>query len=985
MSNLKNIFSFFKSNENGDDQNAQTYLNNPEELNEQNEKDEKDKSSIESIQKDISNLQKLFRTIQNDEESEKGKKNKRKKNVSENISLHEHKLVSNENTDSTDNEINEIGNMDIENVNTIFNINNKSQNDTNKIILELKNALNINEKPNAVKIINGISQDEINVLDNWYILNKIKIIPCLFEDKPLNSGLLNTLYSIDPSFKNKKIKIIRYLKYTKKVYEQLLKKCSEINKEERKEFCENTILNIIKNDIQNLKDKNFMKQVILLINKEKNYINLKFYFQFLLNSSIDFYDLFIELNGIESIKIILQNLAKKNIIKKYIPLIIQIFNLLKKLNMTLHLLKTTLIGIPINLIAKNKKDIRNNLNYVTDNPQVQNIAQEIVNNWRIIRDETIKEIKKETNQSLKKIQDKDIHEITNESDLKQGLNNCTITHSLQYDNEINSDKKKINNSKNKNNTHNEGKNIMLEIIDTLNEEYEKKKKRHLEYKKAKIEGKIKKFSALNNNNDNNKNKYLLNDIINIQKDVQLQQAIKQKDKHINNLYSVRSKFDTNKNVMNNYDYMNNNVKNHNSIDFQNEKNINNSNITMDINQYNLNKNREHYSDNRSYSNKYNTFKNENFKNDNFKNNQIVNQTHYNYSSKSGMNNNSNYLKQKKVFSNSSHKYDEYNETKMYERDYMSNKNYNERYNKFQNKRKNKQYYDNYPNKFSNNIIELNKENEPHINNIPFSSNPNGISNYTNPSSIDRNTVFNDIPIINKHNDEIKNINNLFYNNNKEELQNSLNTIFKCYTEFEKIKENHQSVISSIYYPSNLYDDADISKTDIIIKFNYNKLNKVSIYLKYNNILDTSIHNDSNIINNNFNPFSIPELFPPSNLNMLKLPFIPIISNFTKTQNISSNIFPNNNQIIQSSISENYNRNPIQPLLPNKIYNTLDEFINIFDDNIKQILLKNIDLANLLMSKPDVVNKMLKGPQYINEALCSLEEELKSWGKPNIIS
>ncbi|CXH16317.1 hypothetical protein PBK173_000518700, partial [Plasmodium berghei] len=242
---------------------------------------------------------------------------------------------------------------------------------------------------------------------------------------------------------------------------------------------------------------------------------------------------------------------------------------------------------------------------------------------------------------------------------------------------------------------------------TLNEEYEKKKKRHLEYKKAKIEGKIKKFSALNNNNDNNKNKYLLNDIINIQKDVQLQQAIKQKDKHINNLYSVRSKFDTNKNVMNNYDYMNNNVKNHNSIDFQNEKNINNSNITMDINQYNLNKNREHYSDNRSYSNKYNTFKNENFKNDNFKNenfkndnfknNQIVNQTHYNYSSKSGMNNNSNYLKQKKVFSNSSHKYDEYNETKMYERDYMSNKNYNERYNKFQNKRKNKQYYDNYPN------------------------------------------------------------------------------------------------------------------------------------------------------------------------------------------------------------------------------------------------------------------------------------------------
>ncbi|EAA15557.1 hypothetical protein [Plasmodium yoelii yoelii] len=884
--------------------------------------------------------------MQNDGKSEKKKKNKIKKNknkMQENASENagedtdeDTDKETDEETDETVDEINEIGNVDIENVNTIFNINNKSQNDTNKIILELKNALNITEKPNAVKIINGISQDEINVLDNWYILNKIKIIPCLFEDIPLNLGLLNSLYAIDPSFKNKKIKIIRYLKYTKKVYEQLLKKCSEINKEERKEFCKNIILKIIKNDIQNLKDKIFMKQIILLINKEKNYINLKYYFQFLLDSSIDFYDLFIELNGIESIKNILQNLAKKNIIKKYIPLIIQIFNLLKKINMTLYILKTTLIGIPINLIAKNKQDVRNNLNYVTDNPQIQNIAQEIVDKWRSIRDDTIK-----------KLQDKNNNETINENNLKQTFNNSLTTDSTQYndnndknndnndnnnDNNNNSSDKKINNLKNKTNTPNEGKNIMLEIIDTLNQEYEKKKKRHIEYKKAKIEGKIKKYSALNNTNDNNKNQYLLNDILNIKKDVQLQQSIKQKDKQINNLYSLQYKIDANKS-------------------------------------------REHYPDARSYSNKYNAKSGDakygDAKSGDIKN-QMPSQSHYRYSNKSGMENDSIYLRQKRTFSNSPNKYDEYNKNKMYEQEYMSNKNYNGRYNKFQNKRKNIQYHDNYPNKFSN------KEIEPNINSISFTPNYNDVSNNTNSS------------LINKNNDKIKNINNLFYNNNnKENINDMLNYIFKCYTQFEKIKENHTSGISSIYYPIMIFNDVDISKTDIIIKFNYNKLNKTSIYLKHNNILDTSIHNDLNVINKNMNPFSIPELFTPSNLNIFNLPFIPTISDFTKTQNISSNIFTNNNHIPNSTLSSDYNINATQPTSQttsqNNIYNTVDEFINLFDDNIKQILLKNTDLANLLMSKPDVVSKMLKGPQYINEALCSLEEELKSWGKSNPVS
>ncbi|CAD2086282.1 conserved Plasmodium protein, unknown function [Plasmodium vinckei brucechwatti] len=933
MSNLKNIFGFFKTNENdGDTKNKQANTNEQDEQNKQantNEQDEQNEQ--DKISRDISSLQQLFNTTRNDkadeneenvqkEKQNKIKKSKKKektieKNQEQENDVTKPNLDHDENNEFSNEEIKDIGNIDIETVSAIFKINNKSQSDTKKIILELKSALNITEKPNEVKIINGINQDEINVLDNWYISNKMKIIPCLFEDKPLNSGLLNSLYAIDPSFKNKKIKIIRYLKYTKQVYEQVLKKCSEINKEERKELCKNTILNILHNDIQNLNDKKYMEQIIILINKEKNYINLKFYFQFLLSLSIDFYDLFIELNGLNSLKNILQNIAKKNIIKKCIPLIIQIFNFLKKLNMTLELLKNTLIGIPINLIAKNKQDIKNNLNYITDNPQVQKIAQEIVDKWRSIRDQSIKEIQKEENQQIKKIQDINTNEIRNQNNLKQAANNYTTTNLLQYDSELNSDTKKTNKNdpKSKNTQPNESKNIMLEIIDTINEEYEKKKKRHLEYKKAKIEGKIKKFSAMKNTTEENKSTYLLNDIMNIQKEVQLEQALKQKDKRLNSLYPVGNKFGTNKNSMNNHDYINN-TKNRDLADYQNGKYINNP---MDANPNYINKNRERYPDSRPHSSKYNKYEN------NFKNGSMGNQ---------------NYLKQKKGFSNSPHRYDEYNDNEMYEQEYMPNKNYNDRHNKFQNKRKNKQY-DNYPNKFSN---------YPNINN--------------------------------KHSDEIKKISNLFYNNNnnnaKEELNDSLSTIFKYYNKFEKIKERHQQAISSIYYPPKILDDTEISKTDLIIKFNYNKQNKVSIYLKYNN--------DTNNMNNNFNVLQMPELFPTPDLNLLKLPPIPIIPNFTQTQNISSNMFPYDNQTIQSTLSDGNSRNATNPSTKNKIYNNFDEFINIFDDNIKQILLKNTDLANLLMSKPDVVNKMLKGPQYINEALCSLEEELKSWGKPNAI-
>ncbi|KEG01000.1 conserved Plasmodium protein, unknown function [Plasmodium vinckei vinckei] len=905
MSNLKNIFGFFKTNENdGDTKNDQANTNGQDNQNEQDQ-----------ISKDISSLQQLFNTTRNNEPVEKDqniqkekqnkiKKSKKKEKINEKNQEQEKditkpNLEQNENSDFSDEEIKDIGNIDIETVSAIFKINNKSQSDTKKIILELKSALNITEKPNEVKIINGINQDEINVLDNWYISNKMKIIPCLFEDKPLNSGLLNSLYAIDPSFKNKKIKIIRYLKYTKKVYEQVLKKCSEINKEERKEICKNTILNILHNDIQNINDKKYMEQIIILINKEKNYINLKFYFQFLLSLSINFYDLFVELNGLSSLKNILQNIAKKNIIKKCIPLIIQIFNLLKKLNMTLDLLKSTLIGIPINLIAKNKQDIKNNLNYITDNPQVQNIAQEIVDKWRSIRDQSIKEIQKEENNQVKKVHDINSTEARNENGLKQSANNYTTANLLQYDREINSDAKKSKTAQS-----NEGKNIMLEIIDTINEEYEKKKKRHLEYKKAKIEGKIKKFSAMKNTTEENKSTDLLNDIINIQKEVELEQALKQKDKRLSSLYPGGNKFGPNKNSINN----------RNLVNYKNEKYINNP---MDANPNYINKNRERYPDNHPHSNKYNKYET------NFKNRPMENQ---------------NYLKHKKGFSDSPHRYNEYNDNEMYEQEYMSNKNYNDRHNKFQNKRKSKQY-DNYPNKFSN---------------------------YPN--------------ITNKHSDELKKISSLFSNNNnnaKEELDDSLSVIFKNYNKFEKIKERHHQHISSIYYPPRILDDTEISKTDLIIKFNYNKQNKLSIYLKYNN--------DSNNITNNFNVLQMPELFPTPDLNLLKLPPIPIISNFTQSQNISSNIFPYDNQTIQSSLSDGNNRNLTNSSIKNKIYNNFDEFINIFDDNIKQILLKNMDLANLLMSKPDVVNKMLKGPQYINEALCSLEEELKSWGKPNPIS
>ncbi|KAI4839299.1 hypothetical protein MKS88_001847 [Plasmodium brasilianum] len=1168
----------------------------------------------------------------------------------------------------------------------LVNIGKELKKDTNQIISELKNILNIVENPKEHNKIDGLKSKEIKILDSWYFANKLKIIPCLFEDKPLSANLLSSLYAVEPSFKNKKNKIIIYLKFVKDKYEKSLKKCSENQTEDKGEFCKNKILHVLDNSTENLKEKEYMKKLITLIKNESSYKNLKHYFSYLLTVlTVDTYDVFLEEDGLVCIKDILQSIAKKKLIKKCIALLRQILNILQKLNITLDHLKNTLIGIPINFISRNKIDKKNKLDYVTDNEQIRNIAKELIDKWKLVRDKALseknvdsenKELKINVGENMTNEIDNIEHEnipqnnICNNSDntekvksssndmstnnlnsaeeitianktktididLRNNIcdietNNITVMNKTKSLNLKNVDKGtenvkgspntfKLNqnctknalkkDNKKKMDKSNESKNIMLEIIDTLNEEYEKKKKRHLEYKKAKIEGKIKKFSALKNTSEISKNDNLLTDIAKIKMvpvNSTLNKSLHMNDfpkQHHHNQHHLNSNFSEIRNLMKNYninealkteassmtlsaspyekknenyDIPNTNIKNRNVNELLKESYTNNStqrnetNLNRNVQSQKMTKNREQLVDKHVYYNKYNTHDGTNILNNTYTENEIYINNNNNSTS---MNYNLNHLKKKRVFSKypyatseddlhdnywSAHNY-KMKTDGIHFSDNMGNEVAEENFSKFSSSGKNglseKNSLDNnnFQNatehtkndftfkgtninqgktvQFSNDDLSMhsydtgsydinsmkenkklsddnlikdpfeyypincddnnnnkngrNNSNVP-INNFKDQNNSSSIRNsssrtsgkntsvlgslensfmnllsYNSMPQNERDVKYNNIPNLNEKNkndvlnllnknsfsdtiirtsqnlnvpDEVnynysnKEKNNEYemfniaskYNlpNIKHMLNSSLDEIFKIYKSFENIKVNYKIAVKDIYYPERIYNDSEVIKNDIIVKFNYDKLqekNNVSfIYLIYKNMLNMNEHMNhvSNMINSNntpnnvpnnasrnvntitnkeFNMLPLPELFAPANLNELKLPPLPILPNLPPSQNIIPPIiFPYNNNtnkyheqslnsihIVDSTTK--HDKSPSN----NKPYNSLEEFINIFDEDIQKILLKNTDLVHLLMNKPDVVTKMLKGPQYINEALCSLEEELKNWNKSNL--
>ncbi|GAB65634.1 hypothetical protein PCYB_071360 [Plasmodium cynomolgi strain B] len=1211
----------------------------------------------------------------------------------------------------------------------IDSINKQPTKDTKQIILELKNTLNIVDSTNEIKKIDGLNKNEIKTLDAWYFANKLKIIPCLFEDKPLNANLLNALYYIEPAFRNKKGKIIIYLKFVKAKYEKSLKRGSEGKVDDsdednndkkdsykdegkdRQEQCKAKIMDILNNDLQNLKQKEYMKKILELVKNESSFINLKHHFDFLANASIDVLDVFLEEDGLTCIKRILQNIAKRKRMKKCSTLLIHILKVLKKLNITLDHLKCTLIGVPINFIARNKVDEKNGLNYTTDNEQVRDLARGLIDEWKLIRDRALTgvgddrgghtageansesklekaEENEAENEAENEVENRAENEAENraeseaektvennvedavESKLENSLENApenkmdsatpprgdadsraglptksktmgALPRESQNDRAIRKAKsmnlrkdEKTNqegtkgsphflhlepkgviphaksNDKKKTDRSNEGKNIMLEIIDTLNEEYEKKKKRHQEYKKAKIEGKIKKFSALKNTSENAKSEKLLPDIASIPKP-HLDSSLMPQHHHISKNFSQNSS-----SVMNNYmqnlsysmnksakmmsasppshDRFNRGKENY-SLDLpkkqngnaylQEEEPYNSSNI-VGRNKSLLNRT-THTTENKSaYLNKYNgTHDGTNIASQPF----AENETLFGYPPANIMNKDMSYLKNKRSIppvrydSNGSHANDEkYREASTYKAHHKevhpsdSNINFNhmedDQFSNLPQKRrrnvsprnnpdgtsnnyrgskggehhpddhlmhdhpyrgknsghKTVQFSDKNPTVYSydahrldrskgkeikNKVSDIHSEvKDPfelysgvtyhardlnqgqmersakseegrngkifHNNNTMWFKNRDDITtnhvgsqngeeeedtllgSFTNSFmnlltfknvSQDGNKTMegaggNILPFLhgtssngNQNNALIllnsvllkgagkkmeehsltnhREVNfDVYHQGNKrgdffettfgnaphmkEILHASLKEIFKNYKIFENVKINYQVAIKGNHYPPKIFEDSEVLKNDLIIKFNYDSLEKVPIYLtcrdarnmapsKYEAKMDRSSNNSANAIPEEFNLMPLPQLFPPPNLNNLKLPPIPIIPGLPSSQNIIPPIMLPYNSGPFNEQPGSTNRLPHEPTQNDvsgnpmdggKPYRSFDDFLNIFDEDIRNILLKNTDLAKLLMSKPDVVKKMLKGPKYINEALCSLEEELKSWNR-----
>ncbi|GAW80122.1 hypothetical protein, conserved [Plasmodium gonderi] len=1183
----------------------------------------------------------------------------------------------------------------------IDNIYKEPTKDTKQIILELKNTLNIVDTSNGIKKIDGLNIHEIKTLDSWYFANKLKIIPCLFEDKPINVNLLNSLYCMEPSFRNKKGKIIIYLKFVKKKYEKSLKRGSQGKGQEsdednsdqkdgdkgakkyesldknkgRLEHCRDKIMSILYNNCENLKEKEYMKNIIEFMKNENSFINLKYYFDFLLNSSIDMYDVFLEEDGLLCIKLILQNIAKKKRMKKCTILLTHMLNLLKKLNITLDHLRDTLIGIPINFISRNKVDEKNDFNYTTDNENVRNMAKQLINEWKLIRDKALND--RDKNKGIKSMQDEsrtqmegnissrdymnskmdissDIKskvetpgdaykKVDTSADIKSKVetpddvnskvetpddvnskvetpddvnskvktpddvnskvdtSEHTDTQTLQMksktmdcrpkdklyddvnDNGVKKSKSlnlKVDDKKSKmdlkdekggksfshleqKNTINfskvkdkiksekskENKNIMLEIIDTLNEEYEKKKKRHQEYKKAKIEGKIKKYSALKNTSESSKNEKLINDIANISKSHLDNTLIKKMNLRdlpppppppISILPPfhhdrINKKFPENKNsTMNNYNLNNTMKQNVNMMNndmnyLKNKSGISyvpsgSSNQIHDEKYREVNNYKVQPKEKKLLGNNFNRMKDETFgkfhnkkrrnmsprdsnpdgssyqhmtkwgehptenpihdypykgkKSSGSKTVQFVDEdpTVYSYDAPRLNRNKEKEIKNQMSDINNSIKDpfeyycgNNYNERDINQREIhnltnregnnhkMANNNNttsfytsdNNTANSIDNRKEEDTLLSTFKNSFMNmlnfknipqegdKMVESTMEKKLSVHassilndnaNTPLSVlNQNllkGSGNHTEERSLnklsDANFDLYSRQNNNNNNNSNSNNSNIRNDNNnrdddkfassssgdnaahiKEKLNSALNEIFKNYKHFENVKINYQVAIKGNHYPPKMYEDSEMLKNDVIIKFNYNNLEKVPIYLIYNDISNVSPNiykpkmininnNSSNLMPKEFNMLPLPQLFTPPNLNDLKLPpIIPIIPTLPSSQNIIPPIiFPYNsgpfNEQLDSMNNLPYNQMKSSTMEDKiddgKLYKSFDEFLNIFDVDFRNILLKNTDLAKLLMSKPDVVKKMLKGPKYINEALCSLEEELKSWNR-----
>ncbi|VUZ94669.1 conserved Plasmodium protein, unknown function [Plasmodium vivax] len=1196
----------------------------------------------------------------------------------------------------------------------IDSINKQPTKDTKQIILELKSTLNIVDSSNEIKKIDGLSISEVKTLDAWYFANKLKIIPCLFEDKPLNANLLNALYCIEPAFRNKKGKIIIYLKYVKAKYEKSLKRGSEgkvddsdeDNNEkkdsykdegkDRQEQCRGKIMDILNHNLENLKQKEHMKKVLELVKNESSFINLKHHFDFLANSSVDMFDVFLEQDGLTCIKQILQNIAKRKRMKKCSSLLIHILKVLKKLNITLDHLKCTLIGVPINFIARNKVDEKNGLNYTTDNEQVRTLARGLIDEWKLIRDRALTGVgapreasseskleKAENNEAEQSRAENEVEKAENNEAEKEAENEAKNEAKISIDNapenkldsatpprgdadsradlptksktmgalprespndhairkaksmNLRKDEKTYQegtkgsanfvhlerkgviphgkgNDKKKADKSNESKNIMLEIIDTLNEEYEKKKKRHQEYKKAKIEGKIKKFSALKNTSESTKSENLLPDIASIPKphlDSSLSKRLllgdfpppppvpqhhhmsknfPQNGSSVMNSYvqSVSHPMNKSANMMSasppSHDRFNRGKENYplelpkrqnGNAHLQEEAPYNSSNIHS-RNSSLLNRT-THPTENKSaYLSKYNgTHDGTNIVSQPFGENETL----FGYPPANILNTDMSFLKNKRGFpparygGNASHANDErYKEAATYrahhkegqppDRSVNVNVNFShvedDQFGNLSHKRrrnasprnnpddhpvydhpyrgksgshKTVQFSDENPTVYSYDAPRVDRSKGKEMKNKmsdihsevkdPFEFYSGGtyherdlnqgqmersakleegrngkifhninamwfknrddittnhvgsqkgeeeedtpLSPFTNPFmnlltfknvSQDGNnpvegaggSILPFLPGIHPNGNqnnalillnsvllhgagkklEEHNLTrhredsfNAYHQGNKhgekfeatfgttphmkEMLHASLKEIFRNYKKFENVKINYQVAIKGNHYPPRIYEDSEVLKNDIIIKFNYDSVEKVPIYVtcgdapnmapsKYEAKTDRGTKNNSaNVVPEEFNLLPLPELFPPPNLNNLKLPPIPIIPGLPSSQNIIPPImFPYNsgpfnelpggpNRLPHESMQSDVSGDPTGA---GKLYRSFDEFLNIFDEDIRNILLKNTDLAKLLMSKPDVVKKMLKGPKYINEALCSLEEELKSWNR-----
>ncbi|CAA9987325.1 conserved Plasmodium protein, unknown function [Plasmodium knowlesi strain H] len=1163
----------------------------------------------------------------------------------------------------------------------IDSINKQPTKDTKQIILELKSTLNIVDSSNEIKKIDGLNTNEIKTLDAWYSANKLKIIPCLFEDKPLNASLLNALYYIEPAFRNKKRKIIIYLKFVKAKYEKSLKRGSEgkvgnsdEDSNDKKDSCKDgqeqyndKIMEILHNDLENLKQKEYMKKILELLKNENSFINLKQYFYFLTNTSIDILDVFLEEDGLSCIKHILQNIAKRKRMKKCSILLIHILNVLKKLNITLDHLKCTLIGVPINFIARNKVDEKNDMNYTTDNEQVQNMAKELIDEWKLIRDKALTGVgadrgvypsgaekreskmeKAEERKAQNKVENAQENTLDSttppkgEADSGPGLPTKSKTMEVfpressndravrkaksmnpRKDEKTKQEEKKGNpnfvhlepkgvviphsksNDKKKTDKSNEGKNIMLEIIDTLNEEYEKKKKRHQEYRKAKIEGKIKKFSSLKNTPENVKSEIILPDIDSIPKphlDSSLSKRHSLDDfspsTSLPQHHQMINKFpQNNSSVMNNYmqsssyrmnkstkmmsasppphDRFNRGKENYpleilkkqNGNAYLEEEEPYNSRNIVSRNSSSLNRTTHSRENKSAYMDQYNgTHDDRSMKSQPFEDNESM----FGHSPINNMNTDMSFLKNKRGFPpprysrDASRAYEEgYREASTYRMHHKerqpSDRNstymeddqfgnvpqkrrrnasprnnpddhlmYDHPYRGKNSGHKTVQFSDENPTVYSYDAPRLDRSRGKEMKNrmsdihsevkdpfelysgVPYHSRDldqgsmersaksewrngkifhgNNTICFKNRDDITTNNVGSQegeeedtfwgsftknefmnlltfknvspngnksakgaggklLPFLHGASSNGNKINALILLNSvllegagkkmedrslmnnrevnldayhggkkygdsvertfgsashmKEMLHTSLKEIFKNYKNFENVKINYEVAIKGNHYPPKIFEDSEVLKNDIIIKFNYDSLEKVPIYLtcgrdapniapnKYEAEMDKNSNNMTNLIPEEFNLLPLPELFPPPNLNNLQLPPIPIIPGLPSSQNIIPPIMVPYNSAPFNELPDSRNNLPHEhtqsdvsgnPIGDEKLYKSFDDFLNIFDEDIRNILLKNTDLAKLLMSKPDVVKKMLKGPEYINEALCSLEEELKSWNR-----